>query len=91
MVQVVAFTSTLADTTEDRVTTVGLGDVVDELLNEHSLSDTSTSEEADLSTSGVGGEQVNDLDTGFENLSGRRLLDESWGLGMDTVVVVRRC
>lgn len=45
VVQIVTLTSTLSDTSEDRVTTVGLGDVVDELLNEDSLADTGTSEE----------------------------------------------
>lgn len=45
MVQIVTLTSTLSDTSEDGITTVGLGDVVDELLNEDSLADTSTSEQ----------------------------------------------
>jgi len=60
VVQVVALTGTLADTSEDRVTSVGLGDVVDQLLDKHSLSDTGTSEETDLSSSSVGGKQVDD-------------------------------
>lgn len=60
MVQIVTFTSTLADTSEDRVTTMSLGDVVNQLLNKHCLSDTGTSEEADFSTTGVRSEQVDD-------------------------------
>ena len=68
MVQIVALTGTLADASEDRVTTVGLGDVVDELLDEHGLADTGTAEETNLSTTGVGGEEIDDLDTGLENL-----------------------
>lgn len=56
MVQIVTLTGTLTDTSEDGVTTVGLGDVVDELLNEDSLSDTSTTEQTNLSTTGVGSE-----------------------------------
>ena len=47
---------------------MGLGDVVNELLNEHSLADTSTTEETDLSTTSVGGEEIDDLDTRLENL-----------------------
>ena len=35
VVQIVTLTSTLTDTSEDRVTTVGLGDVVDQFLNKH--------------------------------------------------------
>ena len=55
---------------------MGLGDVVDELLNEHSLTDTSTTEETDLSTTGVGSEEIDDLDTGLEDLSSSGLLNE---------------
>lgn len=62
---------------------MGLGDVVDELLNQHGLADTSTSEETNLSTTGVGGKKIDDLDTGLEHLSGRGLVDESRRVGMD--------
>jgi hypothetical protein len=68
VVQIVTLTGTLADTGEDGVTTVGLGDVVDELLDEHGLADTGTAEETNLSTTGVGGEEIDDLDTSLENL-----------------------
>ena len=50
---------------------MSLGDVVDELLNQDGLSDTGTSEETNLSTTGVGSKKVDNLDTGFENLSSR--------------------
>ena len=42
---------------------MGLGDVVNELHDEHSLAHARTTEEPDLATSRVGGEQVDDLDT----------------------------
>lgn len=58
MVQIVTLTSTFADASEDGVTTVSLGDVVNQLLDKHRLSDTGTSEETDLSTAGVGSKQV---------------------------------
>jgi hypothetical protein len=61
VVQIVALACALADAAEDRVTTVRLGDVVDELLNQHRLADTGTSEESDLSSSCVRGKQVDDL------------------------------
>ena len=83
MVQIVALTRALADTGEDGITTVGLGDVVDELLNKDGLADTGTAEQTNLSTTGVGGEQVDDLDTGDENLSGGGLLDELRGVSVD--------
>jgi hypothetical protein len=56
VVQVVTLTGTLADTGKDRVTTVGLGDVVDQLLDEDGLADTSTTEQTNLTATGVGGE-----------------------------------
>lgn len=54
-----------------------------QLLDEHSLSDTGTSEETNLSTTSVGSEKVDDLDTGDEDLSGGGLLDELRGIGVD--------
>ena len=60
-----------------------------QLLNEHSLADTSTSEETNLSTTSVGSEKIDDLDTGDENLSGGGLLDELRGVGMDGKKLVR--
>jgi peptide chain release factor 1 len=68
VVQIVTLTGTLADTGEDGVTTVSLSDVVDELLDEHSLADTSTAEETNLSTTSVGSEKIDDLDTSLQNL-----------------------
>lgn len=68
MVEIISFSGALSYAGEDGVTTVGLGDVVDELLDEHSFADTGTAEESDLTTSGVGGQQVDDLDTSDENL-----------------------
>lgn len=49
---------------------MGLGDVVNELLNQDSLSDTGTSEETNLSTTSVGSEEIDDLDTGLQNFGG---------------------
>jgi hypothetical protein len=89
VVQIVALTGTLADTSEDGVTTVGLGDVVDELLNEDSLADTGTTEETDLATTSIGGEEIDDLDTRDENLGGGGLLSEGRGLGVNGHALVR--
>lgn len=88
VVQIVTLTGTLTDTSEDGVTTVGLGDVVDELLNEHGLADTGTTEETNLSTTSVGGEQVNDLDTRHQNLGGCRLLNELGSFSVNGQILV---
>lgn len=70
-------------TAEDGETTVRLGDVVDELLNQHSLADTGTTEETNLSTTSVGSKEVDDLDTGLQDLSSRRLVDERRGVSVN--------
>lgn len=54
-----------------------------QLLNEHGLSDTSTSEETNLSTTSVGGQQIDDLDTSYEHLSRGGLVDERRGIGVN--------
>lgn len=63
------------------------GHTYDQLLDEHSLSDTGTTEQTDLTTTSVGGEQVDDLDTGNENLSRGGLLNVRRGVGVDGSVL----
>lgn len=70
MVQIVTLTDMLADISEDGVTTVSLGDVVDQLLNEDGLADTSTTEQANLSTTGMDSQEVDDTDTSDQNFGG---------------------
>lgn len=62
---------------------MSLCDVVDELLDEHSLADTSTAEETNFATTSVGREKVDNLDTGLKNLSSGRLVNKWRRLGMD--------
>lgn len=88
VVQIVTLTGTLADTGEDGVTTVSLGDVVDQLLDEDGLADTGTTEQTNLSTTSVGSQEIDDLDTGDQNLSSGRLLGEFGSLGVDRQEVV---
>ena len=85
VVQIITLPSSLADTSENGVSTVCLGDVVDQLLNEHCLSDTCSSEKTDLPTTSVRGKQVDDFDTGDKNFSRCGLLDELRSVGVDRV------
>ena len=48
-----------------------LGDVADELLDQHGLADAGTAEQPDLAAFGVRREQVDDLDPGLQDLLGR--------------------
>jgi peptide chain release factor 1 len=83
VVQIVTLTGTLTNTSENGVTTVSLGDVVDKLLNEDSLADTGTTEETNLSTTSVRGKEIDNLDTSDQNLSRGGLIDELRRLGVD--------
>src|SRR4029077_2415926 len=74
--QVVALARALAHAAERGKASVLLGEVVDQLLDQHGLSDSGASEQTDLAALGVGGEQVDDLDPGLEHLGGgREVLD----------------
>ena len=46
---------------------MSLGDVVDQLHDQDGLADTGAAKETDLTSLGVGGQQVDDLDAGKEN------------------------
>ena len=70
-----------------------LGDVVDQLLDEHGLADAGAAEEAGLAALGVRLEQVDDLDAGLEHLDLGGLLVEArapaGGSGSVFVVLIR--
>ena len=74
VIEVVALAGALADAGEHRVAAVRLGDVVDELHDQHGLADAGAAEQADLAALGVRREQVDDLDAGDEDLRLGRLL-----------------
>ena len=83
VVQIVTLTGTFTDTGEDRETTVVGGDVVDQLHDNDGLTDTGTTEQTDLTTLGVRGEKVDNLDTRDENLGGVTLVREQRSRSVD--------
>lgn len=85
VVEIVSFSGSFTDTGKDGVTTVVLGDVVDEFLDQDSFTDTGTSEETDFTTSGVRGQQVDDLNTSDQDFSSRTLFIEGGGFSVDGV------
>ena len=89
MVKVVALAGTLTHTGKHRITAMRLGDVVDELHDEHCLADAGATEEADLAATGIGGQQVHDLDTGHEDFLLGRLVDELRRRAMDRQGLLR--
>ena len=83
VVEIVTLTGALSDTGKDRVSSVVHGDVVDELHDNDGLSNSGSSEESDLSSLGIGGKKVDDLDAGGKDLLGLTLLDEGGGGPME--------
>ena len=59
------------------------GHVVDELLNQNGLADSSTPEQTRLAPLGVRFQEIDDFDAGLENLDFRRLLIKWRRLAMD--------
>ena len=72
--QVITLTGTLTYSSEHRVAVVSLGNIVNQLHDKHSLSNTGTTEKTNLTTLHVRLEQVDHLDTGGKHLLVRREL-----------------
>ena len=83
VVEIVSFSGPLSDSGEHRVTTVGLGDVVNQFHNKHGLSDSGSSEKSDLTSSCVRGKEIDDLDSGDQELLAGALVYEQGGVSMD--------
>jgi len=52
-------------------------------LDKDGFPDTGTAEQANLTTSGIWSQQVDDFDTSLENFRGGGLIDEFWGFCVD--------
>merc|ERR1739844_670593 len=83
VVQVVTLTGSLTHTSEHGVTTMGLGNVVDQLHDQDSLADTGSTEQTNLASLGVGSQQIDNLDTSDQDLLLDTHLVELGSLGVD--------
>ena len=83
VVEVVTFAGALTDTGKHGVAVVFRCDVVDEFLDDDSLSDSRSSEEAHLSSLEHRTDEVDDLDARLEDLHLRSLLGEFRSLAVD--------
>jgi hypothetical protein len=83
VIEVVALTRPLADAGEHGRAAVALGDVVDQLLDEHGLADAGAAEQADLAALRIRREQVDDLDARDQHGALGGLVDELRALGVD--------
>src|SRR5699024_7112079 len=82
--QVGDLTSTLGDAGEHGGTRELACDTSNHFLNENGLTNTRTTEEANLAALNVRGQQVDDLNTGFEDFSLALELVECWWFAVDT-------
>ena len=73
VIEVVALAGALADAGEHRIAAMRLGDVVDQLHDQHGLADAGAAEQADLAALGIRREQVHDLDAGDQDLRPRSI------------------
>jgi hypothetical protein len=71
-------TGTFTDTAKDGETTMSLGNVIDQFLNQDGLSDTGTAKETNFTTTSIGRQQIDNLDASFQDFGRRGLIDKLW-------------
>src|SRR3546814_13727449 len=71
VIKIVAFTGPLAHARKHRGAAMTLGAVVDQFLDKHRLAHARTAEQSDLAALGIGGKQIDALDSGYENRRSR--------------------
>ena len=89
VVEVVALARALAHAGEHRHAAMRLGDVVDQLLDDHGLAHAGAAEQADLAALQVGRQQVDHLDAGDQDLRRGRLFLEGRRIAVDRVALRR--
>ena len=88
VVQIVTLTGSLAHSSKHGVSTMSLGHVVDKLHDQDSLADTSSTEQSDLTSLGIGSKQVHHLDTSHQDLLLHTHLVELGSLGVDSLALL---
>src|SRR5579871_6155059 len=86
--EVIALAGALAHARKDGEASVLRGDVGDQFLNENGLAQSGAAEQADLTALEERGEQIHDLEAGFENFLGAVLFGEGGGGAMDGPVLL---
>jgi hypothetical protein len=83
VVEIVTLTGPLSDSGEDGVATMSLGNVVDKLHDKYGLADSGTTEQTNLTSLSIGGKEIDNLDTGDEDLLLYAHVLEQRGFGVD--------
>lgn len=71
VVQIVSFSGSFSDSGENGIPSVFFGDIVNQFLNEHGFSDSGSSEESNFTSSRIGSHQIDNFNTGDQNLLSR--------------------
>jgi hypothetical protein len=69
MVEIITFACAFTNACKNTIPTMPLGDIVDQFLDNHSLTNTSTAEGTNLTAFHKGADQIDNLDTSLENLN----------------------
>merc|ERR1711881_64380 len=88
IVEIITLASSLSYSSEYGVTSVSLGNIVNQFHDQDSLANTSAAEQTNLASLSIGGEQVNNLDTSHQNLLLDAHVSESWGFCVDSLALV---
>ena len=86
--QIVTLTGTLAYAGKDGVTAVLGGYIGDQLLDQHRFTYAGAAEQTDFTALLIGGQQVDNLDTGLQNLHIRGLVLKAGGLPVNAPVLL---
>ena len=83
MIEVVSFTGTLTNTGKYGKPGMCLGNIINKFHHVHSLTDTGTAKQANLATFGKRTDQIDDLDTRFQQFGRRTQFGKFRGLAMN--------
>ena len=86
MPEVVPFTGPLPHAGKDGKTAMLLGNIIDQLHDEHGLADSGAAEEADLAATNIRSQEIYDLDPRDKGFDLGRLIREGGGRTMDFVL-----
>lgn len=85
-VQIVTFSGSLSDPCENRISSVGCGDVVNQFHDKDCFSDSGSSEKTNFSSSGIWGQEVDHFNTSDQKLLFRGLLGKTGSVSVNGVV-----
>ena len=89
MIHVISFTGSLPDTGNDGHSTMFLGDIVNQLLDQYGFSYSRTAKQTNLTTLGIWAKQVNDLNSCFQHFCGCLLLLKARCLSVNRQCIIR--